>query len=37
MTRYFEERFVLGSLSGTGVVCVALLALFVMAVAGKAF
>lgn len=37
MTRNHEERFVLGSLLGTGIVCVASLTLLVMAVLDKAF
>lgn len=37
MTRHFEERFVLGSLSGAALACAVLLALFATVVAGKAF
>ena len=37
MIRRLEERFVLAALTGTGIACVALTALFAMAVVSKAF
>ena len=37
MIRRLEERLVLATLTGTGIACVVLTALFTMAVVGKAF
>ena len=37
MIRHLEERFVLATLTGTGIACIALTALFATVLVGKAF